>query len=103
MRTIAIAFAAAITLGFAAPAMAAPEATSRAPLISVQADIVQAADELSAGKRKWKRHGWHGKRKWKHHRWHGHRGWRHRHHGWRHHARHCWRVWYHGRRVVVCR
>lgn len=106
MKKIAIAFAAMLTLGLVTPATAAPTPETAAACLQSEArtGTVAAADELSSGRRKWKRHGWHGKRKW--HRWHGKRGWKHRHvwYGkryWRH--RHCWRVWFNGRRVVVCR
>jgi hypothetical protein len=113
MKKFAIAFIAALLLGPAAPALAAPDAKTKIVQLQSESQAQKAAaDELSAGKRKWKRHGWHGKRKWKGHGWkrgwHGKRHWRgygywggRRH--WRHHHWGCWRVWYRGHRVLVCR
>jgi hypothetical protein len=112
MKGIGVAFVAALALGIAAMSGGAPHAQARAATIQFEAQpAAAAADELSAGKRKWKRHGWHGKRKWKRHGWRGYRKWR----GHRWYGRRYWRggacfgnrgrcisVWRYGRRVIVC-
>ena len=108
MKAVMGVFAAALMLVFAAMAWSAPHAQAREARIQCDAQpMATAADELSAGKRKWKRHGWHGKRKWKRHGWRGHRKWRgHRWHGrghWRGSGR-CFSLLRSGGRVIVyCR
>ena len=123
MKAIAVAFAATLLLGLAAPAHAVERANTNGALVSVETEGLNVAvDEVSArkgrggrhghghrgfkrhghhgwrGHRGWKRHGWHGRR------WHGYRYWGGRRYwGSRYWGSNCWRVWYLGRRVWVCR
>ena len=85
MRKFAILFAAAATLGFAAPAVAAGNANAGGPLLAAQSDAV--SHEVGSRHRHWHRP--------RH--WHGHG----RH--WHRPVRHCNTFWRHGRRVTVCR